>query len=271
MKKFFNPQQLLLPALVLVFFSSCQKDTDQPKPDKITKACLITKVTFAGTDAITYHYDNQNRLQHADYTGDITNAENYVKAYEYDEEGRVIKEVFKNTAGHIYGYFSFGYNSKNLLATVSFFNKPAGSSSFNHEYDQEIIYTAGNRIAKVTTTNPGNTQESRYDIYVYDNQDNVTRIIGNVVNGATTTNDVTTDYTYDNKNNPLFNNTYLGVGAETKSKNNVVTEKVTYHLSGLVKNYASTYQYNDKGYPITQTRVSETNVLEVVREYACTD
>ncbi|MGV3587217.1 MAG: hypothetical protein ACO1OF_09465 [Adhaeribacter sp.] len=257
--------------LCLLFALACKNDEDVVKPDKNLNTCLITKITFAGTDAITYEYDNQKRLKKANHAKDATSNENYYKEYDYDAAGRVTKESFKLADGTVFSYFAFTYNSKNLLEKIAFHTKAAGNT-FKHEYDKIITYTSTNKIEQVKTLNPeGPATSYRLDEYTYDANQNITKVQEYVVNGAAKVNDVTTAYTYDNQNNPYRGATYLGLGAETISKNNIATEKETYHLSDLTKNYTYTYEYNEKGYPTKQTRQSDTNTLEIIREYACAE
>ncbi|KAA5542930.1 hypothetical protein [Adhaeribacter rhizoryzae] len=266
--KNFNLSAVLL---CLLFAIACKNDEDVVKPDKDLNICLLTNITFAGTDAITYEYDNQKRLKKANHAKDAVSNENYYKEYDYDAANRVIKESFKLSDGTLFSYFAFTYNNKNLLEKIAFYTKSAGNS-FKHEYDKILIYSGTNKIEQVKSLNPDDpATDYRVAEYTYDAKQNISKVQEFVVNGTSKLNDLTTEYTYDNQNNPYLNATYLGIGAETISRNNIATEKETYHLSGLTKNYTYTYQYNARGLPTKQIRQSDTNTLEILREYACTE
>ncbi len=114
-KKLLIPTNFRAGLLCQLFAIACKNDEDEIKPDKNVTACLITKVTFTGTDAITYVYDQQKRLKKANHAKDAVSNENYYKEYDYDAAGRVIKESFKLSDGILFSYFAFTYNDKNLL------------------------------------------------------------------------------------------------------------------------------------------------------------
>ena len=271
MKKNLMPANLSAGLLCLIFAIACKNDEDVVKPATNTQTCYITKVTFAGTDAITYEYDSQQRLKKANHAKDAVSDQNYYKEYAYDGAGRVVKESFKLTDGTLLSYFAFSYSQNNLLEKISFYTKSVGNT-FEHEYDKKITYTNATKIEKIITANPaGPVTHYRQDEYTYDANQNISMVKEYVVNGTSKINDVTTEYTYDNQNNPYLGATYLGIGAETISRNNIATEKETFHLSDLTKNYTYTYIYNAKGYPTKQTRQSGNNSLEIIREYSCTE
>jgi hypothetical protein len=268
----FTKNILLLTASISFLFLtvSCNTD-DTAEPQQNLNSCLVTKITVAGTDVITYQYDAQKRLQKADYSGDATE-DNYFKEYTYDAAGRVNKETFKSTNGETYSYFTFEYNGDNLLKKIAFYSRNAPTNAIVHQYNKVIDYNASKQVVKVSTYAPDNsTSPYRYDTYTYDANQNVSKIQEYVQNSAGAVNDVTTEYIYDSKKNPNLGATFLGVGAETHSKNNIVSEKVIYHLSGLTKNYTHAYLYNEKEFPEKETVTTGLESYQVDREYSCSE
>lgn len=268
----FSKNILSLTAGISLLFlaASCNTD-DTAKPQQEVNNCRLTKMTVAGTDVITYQYDAQKQLQKAEYSGDAA-GDNYVKEYTYDAAGRVSKETFKSADGDTFSYFTFEYEANNLLKKIAFYSRDNQGSTLVHQYNRVIDYDANGQVEKVSTYAPENhTTASRYDVYTYDAKGNVTKIEEFVQNGTSTVNDVSTEYTYDSKKNPYLGATFLGVGAEMFSKNNIASRKETYHLSGLTKMYTHTYQYNEKEYPAKETINTGSQSYQVDREYSCAE
>ena len=86
------------------------------------------------------------------------------------------------------------------------------------------------------------------------------------VTESTTNHEYTTEYTYDEKNNPLLQNFFKLLGPDyftTKngSKNNILTQKETRknnNDSPYVSEYIYEYTYADNNYPLTQKIFSKT-------------
>ncbi|QHT67953.1 hypothetical protein GXP67_15550 [Rhodocytophaga rosea] len=249
---------------------SCNTD-DAAEPQQPKNACLVTKMTVAGTDVITYQYDSQKRLQKADYSGDATE-DNYFKEYAYNAAGRVIKETFKSDDGGDLSYFTFEYDGNNLLSKIAFYSRNAPTNAIVHQYNKVIDYNVSKQVVKVSTYAPDNsTTPYRYDTYTYDANQNVSKIQEYTQHSTGAVNDVSSEYTYDSKKNPNLGATFLGVGAETHSRNNILSEKVTYYLSGLTKNYTHTYLYNEKEFPVKETVNTGSESYQVDREYSCSE
>jgi len=270
MKKLFSSIYLPVFLFCLLTATGCKKDDHSLIPEPNENQCLITKITYSGVDSIVYQYDSQKRLKKAEYAGNGLHEEQYFKEYTYDTKERIVKETFKSTDGVIYAYFEYAYAANNLISNIGFYSINEPDESFTHQYNKIVEYTDNKLVSKVATYQPDNMEKPfRFDVYSYDASGNVVQIkeYANTISGEI--NDVTSDYTYDNKKNPYLYATYLGIGADVFSKNNVLTEKITYHLSGLTKNYTSTYLYNEQGYPVKQTLITGTHTAEIEREYTC--
>ena len=201
------------------------------------------------------------------YTESITNGEkkNYTETYSF-VDGK-LKTKYDNSdraTTTTYSYHNDGKLAKVLV------EKP-GKSTLNGQIIEKIYVTetdythTGNvitatekRYFKDTQGNKldGNTSLTTYT-YTFENENLIK------VTESTTEYYSTTEYTYDEKNNPLFQNFTKLMDPEyfndaKNSKNNILTRKTTdkynYNSSTIVKVNEQVYEYTyaDDNYPLTQ-------------------
>ena len=199
------------------------------------------------------------------YTESITNGEkkNYTETYSF-VDGK-LKTKYDNSdraTTTTYSYHNDGKLAKVLV------EKP-GKSTLNGQIIEKIYVTetdythTGNvitatekRYFKDTQGNKldGNTSLTTYT-YTFENENLIK------VTESTTEYYSTTEYTYDEKNNPLFQNFTKLMDPEyfndaKNSKNNILTRKTTdkynYNSSTIVNEQVYEYTYADNNYPLTQ-------------------
>ena len=199
------------------------------------------------------------------YTESITNGEkkNYTETYSF-VDGK-LKTKYDNSdraTTTTYSYHNDGKLAKVLV------EKP-GKSTLNGQIIEKIYVTetdythTGNvitatekRYFKDTQGNKldGNTSLTTYT-YTFENENLIK------VTESTTKYYSTTEYTYDEKNNPLFQNFKKLMDPDyfndaKNSKNNILTRKTTdkynYNSSTIVNEHVYEYTYADNNYPLTQ-------------------
>ena len=201
----------------------------------------------------------------ATYKRSKTNGENenYSETYSF-VDGKLIQKYDNSdrATSTTYSYHNDGKLAKVLV------EKP-GKSTLNGQIIEKIYVTetdythTGNvitatekRYFKDTQGNKldGNTSLTTYT-YTFENENLIK------VTESTTEYYSTTEYTYDEKNNPLFQNFKKLIDPDyfndaKNSKNNILTRKTTdkynYNSSTIVNEQVYEYTYADDNYPLTQ-------------------
>ena len=126
----------------------------------------------------------------------------------------------------------------------------------DYTHTGNVISAAEKRYTKDAQGNKrdGNTSLTTYT-YTFENENLIK------VTESTTEYYSTTEYTYDEKNNPLFQNFTKLMDPEyfndaKNSKNNILTRKTTdkynYNSSTIVNEHVYEYTYADNNYPLTE-------------------
>ena len=131
----------------------------------------------------------------------------------------------------------------------------------DYTHTGNVISAAEKKYTKDAQGNKrdGNTSLKTYT-YTFENENLIK------VTESTTNHEYTTEYTYDEKNNPLLQNFFKLLRPDyftTKngSKNNILTQKETRknnNDSPYVSEYVYEYTYADNNYPLTQKIFSKT-------------
>ena len=215
-----------------------------------------------GLISASYEGDYPKEITH---TESITNGEkkNYTETYSF-VDGK-LKTKYDNSdraTTTTYSYHNDGKLAKVLV------EKP-GKSTLNGQIIEKIYVTetdythTGNvitatekRYFKDTQGNKldGNTSLTTYT-YTFENENLIKKTENSTEYYSTT------EYTYDEKNNPLFQNFTKLMDPEyfndaKNSKNNILTRKTTdkynYNSSTIVNEQVYEYTYADDNYPLTQ-------------------
>ena len=201
----------------------------------------------------------------ATYKRSKTNGENenYTETYSF-VDGKLIQKYDNSDRATTTTY---SYHNDGKLAKV-LVEKP-GKSTLNGQIIEKIYVTetdythtgnvitaAEKRYTKDAQGNKrdGNTSLTTYT-YTFENENLIK------VTESTTEYYSTTEYTYDEKNNPLFQNFTKLMDPEyfndaKNSKNNILTRKTTdkynYNSSTIVNEHVYEYTYADNNYPLTE-------------------
>ncbi|WP_454939077.1 hypothetical protein, partial [Capnocytophaga gingivalis] len=204
----------------------------------------------------------------ATYKRSKTNGENenYTETYSF-VDGKLKTTTLKHDTNPRATTTTYNYHNDGKLAKV-LVEEPRKSSLngqiIENIYVTETDYThTGNvitatekRYFKDTQGNKldGNTSLTTYT-YTFENENLIK------VTESTTEYYSTTEYTYDEKNNPLFQNFKKLMDPDyfndaKNSKNNILTRKTTdkynYNSSTIVNEHVYEYTYADNNYPLTQ-------------------
>jgi len=204
----------------------------------------------------------------ATYKRSKTNGENenYTETYSF-VDGKLKTTTLKHDTNPRATTTTYNYHNDGKLAKV-LVEEPRKSSLngqiIENIYVTETDYThTGNvitatekRYFKDTQGNKldGNTSLTTYT-YTFENENLIK------VTESTTEYYSTTEYTYDEKNNPLFQNFTKLMDPEyfndaKNSKNNILTRKTTdkynYNNSTIVNEHVYEYTYADNNYPLTE-------------------
>ena len=217
---------------------------------------------------ISFSYEGDYPKE-ATYKRSKTNGENenYTETYSF-VDGKLKNTTLKHdTNPRATTTTTYSYHNDGKLAKV-LVEKPR-KSSLNGQIMEDIYVTetdythTGNvitatekRYFKDTQGNKldGNTSLTTYT-YTFENENLIK------VTESTTEYYSTTEYTYDEKNNPLFQNFTKLMDPEyfndaKNSKNNILTRKTTdkynYNSSTIVNEQVYEYTYADDNYPLTQ-------------------
>ena len=215
--------------------------------------------------SISYEGDYPKEIT---YTESRTNGENknYTETYSF-VDGKlktIIKKYDKNhrATTTTYSYHNDGKLAKVLIESPSYFGLPNGQTEettsvteTDYTHTGNVITAAKKRYTKDAQGNKrdGDTSLTNYT-YTFANENLIK------VTESTTNHEYTTEYTYDEKNNPLLQNFFKLLGPDyftTKngSKNNILTQKETRknnNDSPYVSEYIYEYTYADNNYPLTQ-------------------
>jgi len=228
----------------------------------------------------------------ATYKRSKTNGENenYTETYSF-VDGKLKNTTLKHdTNPRATKTTTYSYHNDGKLAKV-LVEEPR-KSSLNGQIMEDIYVTetdythTGNvitatekRYFKDTQGNKrdGNTSLTTYT-YTFENENLIKKTENSTEYNSTT------EYTYDGKNNPLFQNFKKLMDPDyfndaKNSKNNILTRKITtkynYNNSTIVKEYVYEHTYADNNYPLTEKvfdKTTENGVekkeLDETTEYA---
>ena len=212
--------------------------------------------------SFSYEGDYPKEITH---TESITNGEkkNYTETYSF-VDGK-LKTKYDNSdraTTTTYSYHNDGKLAKVLVEKPGNagqngqIEKITSVTETDYTHTGNVITAAEKRYTKDAQGNKrdGNTSLTTYT-YTFENENLIK------VTESTTEYYSTTEYTYDEKNNPLFQNFTKLMDPEyfndaKNSKNNILTRKTTdkynYNSSTIVNEHVYEYTYADNNYPLTE-------------------
>jgi hypothetical protein len=253
---------VLIFVFSLIFFS-CEKDKQLIVENN--DISLISKVLIGGESYNEYSYNDANliteeksKFTYTKHTYDaknlLTTSEFYVDPAMFSSSSTIIEASMKrkewvnpdNTAKSLTK--SFDYNDKDQLIRVTY-NRPSVSNSEYSEFTFE-----NDRISRQTMY--WQNELSFYIDYLYDEKGNLIKESKYYVPSTGIAELwTTTEYEYDNMQNPFQSFKRLMTPGKFTNQNNITKETYTIHFevdqwTQKVQITNNSYEYNDKGYPI---------------------
>jgi len=263
-------KNLTFLSLILLILTSCEKENQLVVEN--TEMPLLSKVLFEGVPYYEYGYNNSNLLIEEKskfrYTRHIYNDMNQLVNSDFywdlsiaSSSSSVIEAAINrkewvnpdNTPKSI--THSLEYNNNGQLIRKSFIRPSVSNSEYN-----EFTYE-NDRIIRQTMHWQGKI--SGYTDYIYDEKGNVkTETKYFVSSDGVTELLTTTEYEYDNMNNPFQSFKRLMTPGKYTNANNILKETYTIHFEvdqsvQKVQTTSNTYEYNNAGYPVRVNGYSE--------------
>jgi hypothetical protein len=260
--------------LLMFFFSlllfSCEKDKQVIIENKDIP--LISKVLIGGETYLEYSYNEanlvteekskfhyakhiyneKNQLIESDFYWDISMASNNRSVIEaaLNRKEWVNPDNTPKSISH-----KFEYNSKQQLIRISYIRPSVNISDFmEFQYENDRI---------IRVTGYYNNSISGYTDYLYDNDGNIIRQTKYFVSSAGIAElSTTTEYEYDNMQNPYQSLKRLITPGIYTNPNNITKETLTINFdvdpsTEKVQITENSYEYNDMGYPIKVNGLTE--------------
>jgi hypothetical protein len=260
--------------LLMFFFSlllfSCEKDKQVIIENKDIP--LISKVLIGGEIYMEYTYNEANlvteeksKFHYAKHTyndmNQLITSDFYWDISMASSDSRVIEAAMnrkewvspENTPKSI--SHKFEYNSKQQLIRISYIRPSVNISDFmEFQYENDRI---------IRVTGYYNNSISGYTDYLYDNDGNIIRQTKYFVSSAGIAElSTTTEYEYDNMQNPYQSLKRLITPGIYTNTNNITKETLTINFdvdpsTEKVQITENSYEYNDMGYPIKVNGLTE--------------
>ena len=251
--------------------------TNNVQGEKILSTTSISYKRDASIESkilISFSYEGDYPKE-ATYKRSKTNGENenYTETYSF-VDGKLKNTTLKHdTNPRATTTTTYSYHNDGKLAKV-LVEEPR-KSSLNGQIVEDIYVTetdythTGNVITATEKRYFKDTQGNKRDgdtslttyTYTFENENLIKKTENSTEYYSTT------EYTYDGKNNPLFQNFKKLMAPDyfndaKNSKNNILTRKITtkynYNNSTIVKEYVYEHTYADNNYPLTEKIFSKT-------------
>ena len=219
---------------------------NQPSSEYLYNSTNLISDEKSKIDLTLYKYNDKNQLVSTDYYANynILSADLTIAASALSQTGWVTASS-ANKAGTV----AYEYNSSDQLIK-STYTPSAGSSQYS-----EFSYDANNRVTMQSLY--WDSKITGYVEYTYDGNGNLTKEnLYNLSSAGVGELSTTTVYEFDNKQNPYKSVSKLMIPGINTNQNNIVKESLTIYVkSGQTSDDQSvtqnTYEYNDKGYPVS--------------------
>ncbi len=200
-----------------------------------------------------YNYNGRNQLIQSDHYWDerIASSSSYVleeamQRTEWVNPDNTEKDVYTS-----YNYSRYGQLEKSVTFRIN--NNYTSSSTFT--------YNGIGQMKRRTFYH--DNKASGYDEFYYDNSGNlIKKERFDIFTGGNTQLSTTTEYEFDNKNNPYYSFRGLMIPGENTNRNNITKEIYTLHfeVDDFIEPIQITeynYEYNSNGYPVKRNDTFE--------------
>ena len=254
-----------MPAMLfagVVALSSCEKN-EQDVMNPTFEQGTIAQVLVDSTEVTSYNYNGSSVSQVNHFneaTGELESFEKFV----FDASGKLIKSYTHAGSNHtVLSEQNYNYNNSGRLAnsTVSYFRGGKTEYSTYTSYD----YSSDNKLEKKSSYE-GSSAEGKlksyttYEVLPNGNYSQEKQFV--IDDEGTAKLFSTTTYSYDTNTNPFF---AIAEPGTASSPNNLVASSSLVHGSKKTYEYSYTYQYDERGYPTSQTVVSPSGKREVFK------
>jgi len=254
-------------------FISCKKDEPlvegniNGNGNVKNSVLLLSKIQTDSLTSFEYLYNSANLISVEKskfyFTTNVYNAKNQLVSTDYYSNYDILSndlQVFQTAMNQNTwitpvtpnkgGTMQYEYNAAGQLSKATY--TPA---SGNIQYS-EFSYGADGRISKQMLF--WEDKETGYIDYTYDDKGNLTKeILYNLTSTGDPELSTTTQYEFDNQQNPYKSVSRLMTPGIYTNLNNIIKETYTIHLqagqgSDNVQITQTTYVYNSKGYPVSK-------------------
>ena len=245
-----------MPAMLLagvVVFSSCEKN-EQDVMTPTFEQGSIAHVMVDSTEVTSFNYNGStvSQINHFnEESGELESFEKFVT----DASGKMVKSSTHAANNHaVLSDQTYTYDSKGQLTNSATNYYAAGKVEYSAYATYE--YNSDNKLEKKSVYE-GATKDGELKSYTtYETLPN-----GNfgqekqfvIDSEGTAKLFSTTTYSYDTNSNPFHT---IAEPGKASSPNNIVASTLLVHGSGKTYKYSYTYQYDERGYPTSQTVVS---------------
>jgi len=256
---------VFLSVLLVVIFLSCKKDElsvaensevmflsnvlidEQPYYQYVYNDSNLVSEESSKFDFKMHHYNAKNQLVSSDYYWNNTIPNSDVKMIETTlSQGDFITSGNGSKGATI----KYEYDSNDQL-TKATYSRPSGGSEYS-----AFSYDENNRIDKQELY--WNNIQTGYIEYLYDGRGNLIKeILNDLPESGVAILSTTTQYVFDNKQNPYRSFKSLMLPGINTNHNNIIKEIYTVHQdAGLwikkVHITTNSYEYNINGYPVSK-------------------
>lgn len=254
-----------MPAMLLagvVALSSCEKN-EQDVMNPTFEQGTIAHVLVDSTEVTSYNYNGStvSKINHFnEESGELESFEKFVM----DASGKMIKSFTHAGRNHsVLSEQTYNYDSKGLLANtvVNYFNGGKVEYSAYTAYE----YSSDNKLKKKSAYE-GSSEEGKlksyttYEVLPNGNYSQEKQYVLDDEGSAKLFS--TTTYSYDTNTNPFFEIAEPGTAS---SPNNMIASSSLIHSSKKTYKYSYSYQYDERGFPTSQTVVSPSGKREVFK------
>ncbi len=241
---------LIVPALLLVLFSSCKKDSSNSSASNSNKLKLYiedaTNTSYNTIDSFSFTYDGQNRITSIYST-------NIKTVYAYPTSNTFTLDLYTNGAFNIHEVAYI--NGSSLVDSTFQYNNTNDTTTEGYVYSGRLLM----RKSSYTYTQATGGQIDTQDDYTYDNNGNPTKDIQS--DGYGNVNTIST-FTYTDK---LLNYS-IGPTYIPQSKNLPATQVQTDGSGSHIATVTYTYVFDSSNRVIKETDAVD-NGESVVKTY----
>ncbi len=253
---------LLMAMGLLVFVSACKKDESSSEDNTVKQKCYLIEAK------------SESNLTKIEYSNNLVSKISY-----YEEDTLSSYSICQRNDGILNKILNYEDDTlkkeqrftteNNKITTIKYYRLAASSGQMEINTTIKLFYNTDGQLIKRETSNNSGAVYAR-DEYIWENSNVVeTKTYYDINSTGTLELNETSSFTYDDKQNNA-NGIGIDFTIQALSKNNVLTITVVESQGGISNNDTEfTYEYNQKGYPTKETRVSNGYSSTIDYTYDC--